>query len=134
MLKHYNIMVNFCDYLIARLGVGYLVKKVDGFFDNMYMRGALALALVWAIVVFLPDLAYATSNRTQIENTLCSVIQQLGGPIGRGVAVVAVVVLGFSLFLGKISWGLAIALAVGIGAVFGAQQIVNLLGGTTGQC
>ena len=37
--------------------------------------------------------------------------------------------LGFSLFMGKVTWGLALALGIGIAAIFGAPEIVSLLGG-----
>jgi type IV secretory pathway VirB2 component (pilin) len=81
---------------------------------------------VMAVFSLLPDAALAGGNA--ISTTICTVIGQLTGPVGRGIAVIAVVFLGFSLFLGKISWGLAIALAIGIAAIFGANEIVTLLG------
>ena len=49
-------------------------------------------------------------------------------------ATIAVVVLGIGLFLGKLSWGLAMATAVGIGMIFSAGTIVNWLGGGTQTC
>src|SRR5690606_26255974 len=47
---------------------------------------------------------------TSLTNTLCRVTDALTGPIGTGIASIAVIFLGFALFLGKVSWGLALSL------------------------
>jgi hypothetical protein len=92
-----------------------------------------------AAVLLLPDLAAAgtslstantgTADSNNISIVLCNVILLLQGNIARGIAAGGVIFLGFSLFLGKISWGTAMALGIGLGAIFGAQQIVNLASG-----
>ncbi len=85
-----------------------------------------------AIVVLLPDLALAQTTATgtqSVENVICRIVKALQGNVARGVAAFGIIFLGFSLFLGKISWGTALALGIGLGAIFGAQQIVNLMGG-----
>ena len=69
-----------------------------------------------------------------IAGTMCKISNSLTGPIGKAVATIAVVVLGIGLFLGKLSWGLAMATAVGIGMIFSAGTIVNWLGGGTTTC
>ncbi len=74
------------------------------------------------------------AQQGNLEGTICQVIGELRGPIARGVAAIGVIILGFTLFLGKISWGVAIALAIGVGAVFGAPQIVGLLGDGVESC
>jgi type IV secretion system protein VirB2 len=61
-------------------------------------------------------------------------VGQLAGPVGRAVAAVAVIFLGFSLFMGKVTWGLALALGIGIAAIFGAPEIVDMLGGDGEAC
>ena len=91
------------------------------------------------LVVMLPDFAAATAvsdkditnglvskDGNSIAIVLCNVIALLQGNIARGIAAGGVIFLGFSLFLGKISWGSALALGLGLGAIFGAQQIVAL--------
>lgn len=87
---------------------------------------AYLVVLLIAGFYLIPDAAFA---QNQIEETLCAVVAQLSGPVGRAIAAIAIIFLGLSLFLGKISWGIALALAIGIGAVFGAEQLVSLLGG-----
>ena len=82
------------------------------------------------VVTMLPDLsALATSSDDPISEAVCTIVSKLTGPVGRAVATVAVVFVGIGLFLGKMSWGLAIAVGIGIGAIFGAAQIVQIVGG-----
>jgi type IV secretion system protein VirB2 len=59
-----------------------------------------------------------------IETTLCNVVNSLTGGIGRSVATIAIIALAIGLFLGKLSWGLALATALGIAMVFGAPTVV----------
>ena len=102
------------------------------------VAGMLAVFALAAMILSAPDSTFAqTSTGTGtgtaddgISAALCNVIGVLTGSVGRGVAVIAVVFLGFSLFLGKVSWGLALALAIGIAAIFGADKIVNLVSGS----
>lgn len=84
-----------------------------------------------AVLLMLPDLSYA---QDPIGDTLCTITGYLTGTTGRGIATVAVVFVGIGLFLGKMSWGLAIAVGIGIGAIFGAEAIVNIVGGGTSTC
>ncbi len=69
-----------------------------------------------------------------IAGTMCKITNALTGPIGKAVATIAVVVLGIGLFLGKLSWGLAMATAIGIGLIFSAGTIVTWLGGSGEMC
>lgn len=89
--------------------------------------------LSMCMVALLPDVSLAESvalsETSGLGGTLCAVVSTLQGPVARGLAAIAIIFLGFSLFLGKISWGIALALAIGIGAVFGAPEIVKVLSG-----
>lgn len=87
-----------------------------------------------ALILFMPEFSYAEATGTSesaLSGTLCRVQQLLTGTLGKSIASIAVVVLGIGLFLGKLSWGLAIATACGIGLIFGASNIVGWLGGIT---
>jgi len=66
---------------------------------------------------------------TQIDRTMCTVVTMLTGTIGKAIAIFAIIFIGVSLFMGKVSWGLAISTAIGIGAIFGAAGIVDTLSG-----
>jgi type IV secretory pathway VirB2 component (pilin) len=83
-----------------------------------------------AMFLMVPELSMASDD--QIGRTLCRIQERLRGKIGRGIATIAVVFLGIGLFLGKLSWGLAVAIGIGIGGIFGANQIVSWLGNGEG--
>jgi type IV secretion system protein VirB2 len=75
--------------------------------------------------------AQNNEGNTQISNIICGAVNQLTGTIGRSIAILIIISLAISLFLGKVSWGMAIAVAVGMGILFGAKDVVNLLAGGT---
>lgn len=75
-----------------------------------------------------------SGNTPQVESTICNTIKILSGPVARGIAAFGIIFLGFSLFFGKISWGVALAIGIGIGAIFGANEIVQLLGYSVDNC
>ena len=94
------------------------------------------------VMVILPNIAMASASggTDAISQVLCNVLGQLQGGIGKGIATIAIIVLGIGLFLGKLSWPLALATALGIGLIFGAASVVswvtsNTSGiGTAGSC
>ena len=92
-----------------------------------------------AVAMMIPDFAAAATlgdatGSGAVANVVCNVVADLQGPVARGVAAFGIIFLGFSLFLGKITWGTAIALAIGLGAIFGAEAIVGVLSGGTDAC
>ena len=84
--------------------------------------------LVVCLTIMLPAGEAMAQGANPLANTVCRVVTALQGDIARGVAAVGVIFLGFGLFMGKVTWGVALALGIGIGAVFGAADIVTLLG------
>jgi type IV secretory pathway VirB2 component (pilin) len=83
----------------------------------------------------IPNFSFADSNDA-IGKTLCTVTTALTGTWGKAIATVAIVALGIGLFLGKLSWGLAMSTAIGVGLIFGAGQVATFIGGTVaaGSC
>jgi type IV secretory pathway VirB2 component (pilin) len=76
-----------------------------------------------------------------IVTVLCNVVNLITGDIAKGVAIVAIVVVAIGLFMGKFSWGVALATAIGIAMIFGASTVVEWLskgigggGGTMTSC
>ncbi|MFV9951214.1 MAG: TrbC/VirB2 family protein [Candidatus Midichloria sp.] len=63
-------------------------------------------------------------------------MNQLTGPVGRAITIIVVISLGIMLLLGKVTWGVAIALAVGMGIIFRAKDLAGILlgGSTEGLC
>lgn len=81
--------------------------------------------LAGAALVLLPDVAFAVP--TPMGNVLCVVVQWFTGNTGKGLATIAVTVIGIGALLGKVSWGMAIIVGIGIAIVFGAAGIVDAL-------
>ena len=96
-------------------------------------------ALLATIVVIAPesalaqrqdlfnDTASADANTLIFVDLMCNIVNALASDVARAVAAFAVIFLGFSLFLGKISWGVALAVFIGLGAIFSAPTIVDVI-------
>ena len=76
-----------------------------------------------ALTVALPDLAAATGN--PIADVLCDVVDWMTGPVGAGIATLAVIIIGVGALLGKVSWGMAIIVGLGVAIVFGAPAVIE---------
>lgn len=88
--------------------------------------------MLLAVIALAPTSSLATEDAGQMSQVICNIIDELQGPVARGVAAFGIIFLGFSLFLGKISWGVALALGIGVAAIFGAESIVNAMLGSAG--
>lgn len=86
-----------------------------------------ALMLVIISITIMPDLAYAQTD-TPMGSVLCTVVKWFTGNTGKGLASIAVCVIGIGAMLGKVSWGMAMIVGIGISIVFGSGEIVNALG------
>ena len=74
--------------------------------------------------------AYATNS--VLGTSLCLVVQWMYGNIGRSIATLAVMIIGVGASLGKVTWGLAMTVAIGISIIFNAGTLVGLLTGIAG--
>ncbi len=83
-------------------------------------------ALVFASSLLFSQFAMATTNSTGV---LCTAINLFTGNIGKMLAIFALIALGVSFFMGKISWGTVLAVAFGMACIFGGSTIVNKLAG-----
>lgn len=103
--------------------------------NDLYWRYMIVLTVV-AISLALPDNAlagYATySSNDVIGGSLCKVTTLLQGNTARAVSSIAIFTTGVSLFMGKMQWTTAAMIAVGIGLIFSASNIIAFLGGTGG--
>jgi type IV secretion system protein VirB2 len=68
-----------------------------------------------------------------IAQVLCNVIKVAQGATGKTIATLVIISMAIGLFLGKITWGVAIAVAVGMGVLFGANTLVSFLSSTDGK-
>lgn len=91
----------------------------------------LALSLV---LITMPDFAAAAGGGGDtIAHVLCSVVGWFTGSVGKGIATLAIIIIGVGALMGKVSWGMAIIVGIGVAVIFGASQIVEDLGGNA-QC
>lgn len=103
---------------------------VSSFFNIKKSTILMALSL---LLVLIPFIGFAAEDYSSIsmEEALCNAYGLFNGPIGKAFAIFAIVALGVLFFLGKVNWGTAIAIALGIGAIFGAPALVGMLTGSS---
>ena len=85
----------------------------------------LLLALPFAAILAEPALA---QNLDPLENMLQVVVDGLTGPIGRLIAILAVVAAGYMMFTGRLNWPLFLAIFFGVVLVFSAATIIDGFG------
>ena len=93
------------------------------------------LTLFVAMFIMLPDMAFAANNdykssgETVLSNLFCNVISWFTGATGKGIATIAIIVIGVGALMGKVSWGMAIIVGIGVALIFGAAGLVNNIAG-----
>ena len=87
--------------------------------------------LLCAVLISLPDTALAGAAKS-ISDPICKVVKWFTGPVGKAVATLAIIVIGIGALMGKLSWGMALIVVVGIAVIFGSAEIVKELGGKAG--
>ena len=92
---------------------------------------ALCFVIAYAAMLLPMDaLAQTVQEGGTIGSLLCSVAEWFTGPVGAGIATLAILVVGIGALMGKVSWGMAIIVGIGVAVIFGADTIVAELGGT----
>ncbi|MDX2096071.1 MAG: TrbC/VirB2 family protein [Alphaproteobacteria bacterium] len=69
-----------------------------------------------------------------LAEVLCNVVGWFTGPVGAGIATLAIIVIGIGALMGKVSWGMAIIVGLGVGVIFGAGTIVEVLSSNSTTC
>lgn len=80
------------------------------------------MALPFAVVLAQPALA---QDLAPLQNMLQTVVDALTGPIGRLIAILAVVAAGYMMFTGRLNWPLFLAIFFGVVLVFSAATIID---------
>lgn len=94
---------------------------------------AWCMMLAYAMLL-VPQEALAQTGGETIGNLLCDVASWFTGPVGQGIATLAIIVIGIGALMGKVSWGMAIIVGIGVAVIFGAPAIVEELSGYGGDC
>jgi len=93
----------------------------------------------FAIAIYTAGVTAAYANPpapadTPMGTVLCAVIGFVYGNMGRGLATLAIIIIGVGATLGKVSWGLAITVGVGISIIFNADGIMTQMTGNALNC
>ena len=92
------------------------------------------LFLAFAIVLGAMMVPIDALAANPIEIVMCNVVFFMTGTTGKAIATIAIIVVGLGALMGKISWGMALIVALGVALVFGAATIVDNLGGEGTDC
>ena len=88
----------------------------------------LALCSLFLLMLFIGDAhADAAAN---LELAICSIAKVVQTNVAKGIATLAIIMLGIGAMLGKVSWSMALLVAVGIAVVFNAGAVAASLGST----
>jgi type IV secretion system protein VirB2 len=115
--------------------------------NNTMMRMVWCLALAYAACLLPMDALAANvsigigggmggggGDSATIGGLLCRVANWFTGSVGQGIATLAIIVIGIGALMGKVSWGMAIIVGIGVAVIFGAPTIVGELSGGLQGC
>lgn len=92
------------------------------------------IALI-AFILLMPDVSFAATAGTSdpISKAMCNIYGMMRGTAAKVIGSIAIIFLAVGLFVGKISWGVAVATGVGIACMFGADTLVGVISGGDGK-
>ena len=99
---------------------------ITGSYMSYNRFSMLCMLMMFLIAITVVQDAMASDAITKV---LCNAINQLTGTVGKSIASLIVISLAIALFLGKVTWGIAVA--VGMGILFGATGVVQIMSGNT---
>jgi type IV secretion system protein VirB2 len=105
-----------------------LLKKSFQMLSKAMIIAFMAITLFSVAPVYQGN-ALTPAEGGAITEILCRASNFISGNTGKAIAVLVVISLAIALFLGKVSWGMAIAVAVGMGILFGAPGLVGAISG-----
>jgi len=120
--------------LIASQAVAKAETRSEAEQANMFERQVMLAFLATVFMLLMISAAHAASVNTPMGDVLCTIVDMVYGNLGRGLATLAVVIIGVGATLGKTSWGLALTVAVGIAVIFNAATVVGYLGSGAEGC
>ncbi|MDZ5761579.1 TrbC/VirB2 family type IV secretion system protein [Lyticum sinuosum] len=99
--------------------------------DKFHMFLLMILAIGITLLSATPSIFAEEDKMTE---TMCSIINYVQGPLGKSITIIVVMSAGGMLFFGKLSWGAATAIFLGVGSIFGAVAIVSGITGGGDLC
>lgn len=89
----------------------------------------IAAAALLAVLAVSPELAHAAGGFDKITSVLTSITQTVIGPLGKAICVLGIVAVGLMWVFGQMDPKRALLVVVGIGVIFGANEIAAALTG-----
>lgn len=97
------------------------ISTVDLQKQNEHLMKFAFVAGLW-LSLLDPSIAAAA---TSLEDAATNILTALTGTLGKTLATLAVIALGFMAMFGKLAWDTAIKVIVGITLVFGAATVIK---------
>lgn len=69
------------------------------------------------------------ASANSITDSVCNSLQMVTGSGGKAFAAFSIISVGIGFFTGKVSWGLMVGVAAGIGVIFGAPSLLSAISG-----
>ena len=85
-----------------------------------------------AAILIAPELSFSSTSDDGFSSVLCLIVTKLTGPIGIAISMIALVILGLGILMGKLQWQLALSIALGITFIFSASKILTWITNGTG--
>ena len=92
-------------------------------------QSGLTAAAIFALFVLLPDVAHAAGGFDKITSVHTSITQTVIGPLGKAICVLGIVAVGLMWVFGQMDPKRALLVVIGIGVIFGANEIAAALTG-----
>jgi type IV secretion system protein VirB2 len=97
------------------------MKKSISYITKGRVPTLLGAATVITLLSVSPSFA---QNFAGVTTFLDAIVKAITGGIGKAVAAIAVMAVGFSFMTGRMDWTFAVAIILGIAIVFGAASFV----------
>jgi type IV secretion system protein VirB2 len=111
----------------------FLTKSIDMMYKALVIA-IMSLTLISIMPIQNSNAQTSPAGQDKVTEILCRANNFIAGGPGKAIAVLVILSLAIGLFLGKVSWGMAIAVAVGMGILFGAPGIVATISGEAFAC
>lgn len=90
-------------------------------------RYAIAFMLMFAVMLDSSGAMAGGDAGAFLGQGLCEAIGMVTGPVGKAIATAAIITIAIGALLGRVSWGMAVMIAAGIAAIFGAGKIAAVI-------
>ncbi|WP_341755407.1 TrbC/VirB2 family protein [Candidatus Tisiphia endosymbiont of Ptychoptera albimana] len=97
-------------------------------FDSSFVWRLLFILCSIALITTASD-AFATTA-DPVGDVLCKLILLFRGNTARGIAIIAIIVLGIQTLRGQLKWEVALVIVTGIVILFKAPEIINMVAGS----